>query len=148
MTNLTANVVHETKPRGRRAVVVKNAEPLYAGALVGVADADGLLSNWDNLATTRFLGLLLENVTGNTSASPPVTGRVDTSGKCLVGVAVAGTPTQAKLEEPVYCADGNPAGLTMNATTSPAIGKLVRFGTASDCDVQLYTPEEFAASQI
>lgn len=145
MTNLSGSLIVKTRPRGRTAVVVKDATQLYAGALVGVADADGLLDNWNNTATTRFLGVLLESVLGNTSASPAVTGKVDTSGVILQHVAVAGTPTQAKVGEPVFCADGNPAGLTMTATTSPAIGLLTFYRSASDCDVTLFTPEEAAA---
>lgn len=143
MTNLSASLTVKTRPRGRTAVVVKDATQLYAGALVGVADADGLLDNWNNTATTRFLGVLLENVLGATATL--VTGKVDTSGAILQHVAVAGTATQAKVGEPVYCADGNLAGLTMTATTSPAIGLLTYFRSTSDCDVTLFTPEEAVA---
>jgi len=145
MTNLTGALITKSRPRGRTLVVVKNATQLYAGALVGKAVGDGVLDNWNNVATSRFLGVLLESVLGNTSASPPVTGKVDTSGVILQHVAVAGTPTQVKVGEPVFCADGNPAGLTMTATTSPAIGLLTFYRSASDCDVTLFTPEEQAA---
>lgn len=146
MTNLTKNMVHRTSTsRDVLAVVVKDATQLYAGALVGVAVGDGLLDNWNNVATSRFLGILLEDVLGATGATPAVTGKVDVSGKKLIGVAVAGTPTQAKLGLKVYCADGNVSGLTMTATVSPAIGYLSRFGSASDCDVTLLRPEDFIA---
>lgn len=140
MTNPTANVQWDHRNRGRLAVLVDDGVQLYAGELVGVPDADGLLDHWDNVATSRFLGILLEDVLGDESEG--VMGKVDTSGITLANVAVAGTPTQAKLFEKVYCADGNITGLTMTATTSPAIGYLSRYVSASDCDVTLFTPAE------
>ena len=134
VTDLTLAAFGNTRSYGGGMLICPNAD-----------HADGLLDNWNNTATTRFLGVLLESVLGNTSASPAVAGKVDTSGVILQHVAVAGTPTQAKVGEPVFCADGNLAGLTMTATTSPAIGLLTFYRSASDCDVTLFTPEEQAA---
>ena len=153
MSDPTANVVHETMPRGQRAVVVANAIQIYAGALVGVLDGGstpGYLDFYDDTETTRFLGLALEDKLGDTSATPPVKCRVDTSGVTLVGLdSVDGDPSQAKVGELVYCETGNTDDMTMtDPGTSPAIGILTRFGSATDCDVSLFTPEEFAAANV
>lgn len=141
MANQTKAAVYRSSERDHMTIIVKDATQLYAGALVGVAVGDGLLDNWNNVATSRFAGILLESVLGATSATPAATGKVDVSGRKLIGVAVAGTPTQAKVLQKVYCQTGNVADLTMTAATSPAIGYLARFGSASDCDVILFRPD-------
>lgn len=147
MANQARNLIWDTMPRGAHTVKVKDSTQLYGGAIVGVADADGLLDNWDNVATKRLAGLLREDVLGDTSATDPPHGKV-LEGVRLKGVAVAGTPTQAKLFELVYSQTGNVGDLTMTAATSKAIGILIGFRSASDCDVSLFTPEEFAVSQV
>lgn len=147
MANPSANKIYKSKPsNGIQSFIVKNATQLYAQSLVGVADADGYLNFWDNVATTRFCGVLLADVLGDTSAG--VEGTVDISGRTLTNVAVAGTPTQAKVNELVYSADGNITSLTMTATTSKAIGILTAYRSASDCDVRLFSMAEFAATQV
>jgi hypothetical protein len=145
MADRTFNKVYRSEERGMRSMIVKNAVQLYGGMLVGSATADGFIDVWNNVATTIFWGLLLQDVLGATGATPPATGRVNTAGVTLKGVAVAGTPTQAKIGSPVYSQTSNPDDMTMTAATSRAIGLLVAFRTASDCDVQLFTPVEFLA---
>jgi len=142
MADVTFNKVLRTEERGKKAFIVKDATQLYGGMLVGTAVADGLLDKWNNVATTKWAGLLEQDVLGATATG--VVGRVDTSGKVLKGVPVAGA-TQAKLLGPVYCTTSNVADLTTTAPTSLAIGILTGFRSASDCDVQLFTPAEFAA---
>lgn len=144
MADQTFNRVHRTMERGKTAMIVKNAVQLYGGQLVGVAAADGLLDLWNNVATTLFMGLVEADVLGNTSATPPVRARVDTSGKVLHGVAVA-SATQASVGDLVYSATSNVSDLTTVATTSLGIGILTGFRSASDCDVTLFTPIEFKA---
>lgn len=145
MTNPTADAVHETRPNaGRESFIVKTATTLYAGALVGLA-ADGYMDNWNNVASSRFLGILLAGAVGDTTASPPVEGRVDSSGAILRGLTLLGTPTQAKVGDLVYGADGNIATLTLTAALSPAIGIFTRYIDATNQEVRLFTPAECEA---
>lgn len=144
MANATFNQEFRTEERGKKSMIVKNAVQIYGGMLVGVAIADGYIDLWNNVATTLFFGVAEHDVLGNTSATPPVTVRVDTSGKVLKGVPVA-SATQASVGQVVYCSTSNPKDLTTVATTSLAIGVLTGFRSASDCDVQLWTPAEFKA---
>jgi hypothetical protein len=60
-------------------------------------------------------------------------------------VAVGGSPTIANVGALVYCPDSNPANLTKTDTTNPPVGWLKRFRSATDCDVQLFTPAEWHA---
>lgn len=149
MADPTANITVKTRPRpGQRTHIITNAVQLFAGALVGWSNVDGFLDFFDNLALTRFAGLCLEDKLGNTSATPAVRARVDESGAVLREVTLLGTPTQAKVGEPVYTTDGNFATLTLTAGVSPAIGIMADFKSVTDQDVQLFTPTEFAAAQL
>jgi len=144
MADQTVNKVYRTEERGKKAFNVTNAVQIYGGMLVGLSAAGGRLQLWDNVATTIFVGLAEEDALGNTSATPEVRCRVDTSGKVLKGVAVA-SATQASVGDVVYSQDSNVASLTTVAATSRAIGIIIGYRSASDCDVQLFTPTEFAA---
>ena len=144
MTNPTFARTWETSPRaGSDVYLVKDATTLYAGELVAT-DANGLLDHWNGAtAALRFCGVLQQTVTGDTSAG--TVGIVDTSGATLKHVAVTGG-AQATVNSLVYSADGNIAtGLTTSATTAGAIGILKFYRSASDCDVELFTPAEHEA---
>lgn len=142
MTNLAENTIPESYSRGGvRSYVIVDAVELFGGALVGITAA-GFLDNWNNIATTKFQGILLEGATGDTSALPQVEGRVDTSGPTLTGVTLGGSPTQASVGALVYSADGNPASLTLTPGLSDAVGKVVRYDSATSQDVELFTPAE------
>lgn len=146
MTNPSNAVVWETSPRaGTDVYTVKDATTLYAGALVAT-DANGFLDNWAGAtAALRFVGVLQQTVTGDTSASPKPVGIVNTSGVTLKHVAVTGG-AQNTVNSLVYSADGNIAtGLTTTATTAGAIGILKFYRSATDCDVELFTPAEHEA---
>ena len=68
---------------------------------------------------------------------------VDTSGMIIKSIAVAGTATQAKVGDLVYCNDSDLAGVTLTQpTTDYPIGILHRFVSVTDCDIKLYTPME------
>ena len=145
MAALSANLVHETAPRaGRESYLVVDADIVYAGALVGVSAA-GFLIPWDNTATSRFVGIALDQVTGDTSADIPVEVACDTEGRTLLSVAVA-SAVQGSVGAQVFSTTDNVADLALTAT-SPAIGWIKRFVSASDCDVVLYSTTEASAEQ-
>ena len=148
MTNLAVNVVHRTGDANEvQSFIVKNAQQLYAGSLVMCFATDGLLDNYDGSGSgSKLAGLLLEDVLGNTSATPKVTAKVDVSGRKLIGVLVTNA-TQAFVGERVYCLDGNAlTGLTTTANAAVnGVGWLARYGaTTADCDVVLFKPDKFA----
>lgn len=146
MANLTANTVSKSADRGARAFVVKNSTTLYAGALVGT-DTNGYLDNWADTAGLRFEGILKAKAVGDTSATPQVTGQVDTTGKVLHKAAVAGATTITAVNAKVYSTTGNPNDLTLTATTNVgAIGRVTQWHESSVCDVELFTPAEYLAA--
>lgn len=150
MADRTANLFLKTRPRsGSDSFPIADGVTIGVGALVQLQA--GYLNHWDE--TGRFLGVLAGGtaragdsvLVGETSDSMPPEGIVDTSGPTIMHVAVAGTATQAKVGDLVYCADSDTANFTLTDTTNPPVGFLVRYRSASDCDVQLFTPAEFAA---
>jgi hypothetical protein len=145
MANLTADTIHETRPRaGRDSYVVDDTVQLFAGSFVGV-DASGYLDKWADTAGHEFQGLLLEGVTGDISALPPVEGRVDTSGVTLLSATVAAA-VQGSVNALVYCETDNPADMDLTASVSvAAVGWVKRFISAGVADVTLFTPEEHLA---
>lgn len=142
MTALARDTSIAWRPRGSSSYVVKNATTLYAGALVGT-DANGYLDNWADTAGLKFEGILKEGCVGDTSATPKVEGKVDTSGPTLLSAAVAGATTIASTNALVYCADGNPASMTLTPTTNVGpIGRVTRWISSAVCDVTLFDPQE------
>ena len=149
MTNPTADKIYQSRPRsGAQSLIVTNGTKIYAGALVGILST-GYVGYWDDGANSLFLGLNLEEVTGDTSATPPIEARVNTEGITLKDITVAGTPTQAKVGDPVYSADGNVASITLDSTgRNHPIGYLSRYISATKQEVTLFTPTECLAQQI
>lgn len=145
-------VVLKTRERGHGAYPIANGVTLEEGTLVQLES--GYLNQWDE--TGDFLGLFkgaglgvspnATAITGDTSATPVPEGAVDESGKVVMHLdSVGGTPTQAKVGDLVYCADHDLANATLTDTTNPPIGRMVRFRSATDVDVELFTPAEHAA---
>lgn len=136
---------------GQNSYIVKNSTVIYPGALVGIDPNSGYLQNWQQSSgTLRFTGLAMANptgtatsITGSTSASPPVECAVNESGVILEAIAVTGA-VQTSVGKPVFATDENT--FTMTQTTNVgAVGFLKRFVSASNCDVQLWTPAEYNA---
>jgi len=155
MADLAANAIPKSQPRsGYNAYPIANGVTLYPGALVSLEG--GYLNHWADGANDVFAGVCLGDaigispgaaLLGNTGATPVPEARVDQSGATIMHVAaLGGTPTQAKVGDYVYCADSNSANMTLSATgaTNP-IGYLSKYRSATDCDVTLFTPEEFLA---
>jgi len=148
MANPTVDAIYETRPRaGRQSAIVTNATQLVAGSLVCLLST-GYVGFWDDGAASIFLGLCTESVLGNTSATPPTEAKVNTEGVTLRNITVAGTPTQAKVGDPVYSADGNVGSitLTIGALNHP-IGYMSRYISATEQEVTLFTPTEMLAQR-
>lgn len=158
MTALAANALStKTKPRGRLSVIVTNAATIYTGAGVALTTA-GRASPWADTAGMEWLGLSMGGtarnssanaggkVVGDTSASPPYEVDVDVSGRVLLGVPVSGASAQANIGDRVYSATDNLlTDLTLTPTTNVrAIGRIVRYISATSFDVQFFTPAEYA----
>ena len=145
MANLTLDKIHLHSDRGGRdSYVISNGVQLFAGALVGT-NAAGFLDKWSDTVGHKFEGILLEGATGNTSASPPVEGRVNTSGPLLRNATVASL-AQVNVNDLVYCATDNVADFSLSAATNvKAVGRVKRFVSSGVGDVQLFTPFEHAA---
>lgn len=150
MSDKAAKTIFKTKCRsGFASYVIADGVTLYEGALVQLES--GYLNHWDE--TGKFIGLLIAGddrgrdgtILGEISDTPPVQGRVDESGVTLCHMAVAGTVTIADVGALVYCADSDPANMTKTDTTNPPIGRIVRVGSATDVDVELFTPTEWLA---
>lgn len=156
MADLTKNVLPNMAPRGsKNSWIIKDGVTLGVGALVEI-DATGYLTHWSSGLGTAvtFVGILIGGdsrlddgvIIGETSDSPSPRGLVDTSGPTLTGRTVAGTPTLAKVGDLVWCADSDPANLTLTDPGAEApVGWLSDFRTATDHDVTLFTPEEWLA---
>ena len=143
MANLSADTVHESLPRaGVRPYVLKNSEVVYGGSLIGI-DADGFAVKWSNAALS-FAGVALAGATGNTSASPKVEVRVNTSGTTLRNATVASV-AQTNLGDLVYCSTDNPADLVLTPTSAaPPVGKVVRYVSSGVADVEVFASADAA----
>jgi len=146
MADLSVKTIHKSEPgasAGQSSYPVANGVTVPIGALVQLQS--GFLNHYDH--TGFFLGVMVNGdadedgiVTGDTSATPQPLGTVDESGVVLMHVAVA-SATVAGV--PIWCADSNPGSFTItDPTTYGPIGWLKKFRSASDCDVQLFTPGE------
>lgn len=151
MADQSAAVIRKTRPRaGFNSYKIANGVTVYPGMFCQLES--GYLNHWDEAGS--FLGIVLGDaqgispaaaLTGNTSATPVPQARVDESGVTLMHMAVGGTPSAASVGALVFCADSNPANMTITDTTNPPVGRLVAFRSTSDCDVELFTPAEHAA---
>ena len=149
MADAAAKTIHKTRVSGHNAYILADGVVFYEGQFVQLES--GYLNHWDEAGT--FLGILTGGkdragdgvLTGEISDTPPVEGYVDESGTVLMHVTIGGTPTQAKVGDLVFCADSDPANMTFTDTTNPPVGRCVRYRSATDQDVQLFTPGEFAA---
>lgn len=154
MANLTANTFIRSHGRGMTSVTeswpVTNALQLYAGSLVFVDQATGLVVKPADTATFRFLGMCVESKLGDTAATPRVEVGVNTEGMTLENVDVVGLDNVNDVGDYVFIATtDNPNDLTLTATANTkAIGVLTRYyASGTKGDVRLFTPAEYATIQ-
>lgn len=143
MTALAANQNVEAQPRGRNVYDLAAATQVWAGGLVG-ANAAGLLVPWDDTAANQFIGLCLENALEPTKDVAPV----NDEGFIVKNVPVA-SAVQASVQAEVFCTTDNVLTdlVVAGVATSRGIGRIIRFRTASDCDVEIYSAAEWAAGR-
>ncbi len=124
------------------------ADTIYSGGLVG-ANAAGFAIPWADSATDFFLGIATANSTSVSGASPKTRAQVDISGVIIRGIPIA-SAVQGSIGDQVHCTTDNVrADCVLDAAaTSRGIGIIVRFGTASDCDVKLYSLGEWFARYL
>lgn len=147
MADLTANKLYGTKSRGGyaslQAYQVTNAYQIYAGALITVL-ASGRAGTFADLATTKFKGVAMRSVLGNTGATPIPEVEVDCSGLTLEKVSVATVASIADNHKLVFMSDNQTLTLTA-ATNMKAIGVITRYYSGTTCDVKLFTDAEHDA---
>ena len=150
MADASAKTIHKTRPNaGTGSYVIADGVTLYEGQLVQLQS--GYLNHWDK--TGKFLGILVGGddragdgvIIGETSDTPAPEGRVNESGVVLMHVAIAGGVGIGDVGGLIYCNDSDVANLTKTDAANAVVGRLVRYRSASDCDVQLFTPAEHAA---
>lgn len=156
MADLSATTLVETRPRGKKSFIIADGVTVYANMLAGLEA--GYLNHWADAANEVdvFVGIVVGGedraddgvLTGETSDSKPPEARVDTTGATLRGLTVGGTPTQAKVGDLVYCGTSNPSDITLDSSgRTSAIGWMSRYTSATDQEVELFTPAEFLAYQ-
>lgn len=129
----------DQRARGLYRYLLAAGVTIFHSAGIG-EDSNGVARPWRDNATDKWLGLAVSE--GAQANEPTVA--VDTEGRVICGVPVAGA-TQARVA--VHCPTDNlHEDLCLDAgATSRAIGRIIRFRSASDCDVEFFTPAEFDA---
>jgi hypothetical protein len=123
-------------------------DTIYAGGLVGI-NASGFAVPWDDVATTQLAGLATKNSTSVSGASPKTRAHVDCSGPIVKNIPVA-SAVQGSVGLQVHCTTDNvQTDCVLDAgATSRGIGVIIRFGSASDCDIKLYSIGEWFARYL
>lgn len=153
MSDATARAIRKITPRGgTHSYPITDGLTIYEGMLAQLES--GYINHYDGSGVTKpFVGIVIGGkdrardgvLLGETSDLPPPEAIIDESGGTLQHVAVGGTPSQADVGCLIYCADSDIANLTKTDTTKPPVGRLVRFRSVTDCDVELFTPAEWLA---
>lgn len=145
MADLTKDTPRRTRQRRyNNGHVLTNAVTVYAGSFIGLVRSTGRATKWADTAGLEFLGYAERGAVGDTSASPPVEVEVNEEGQVLEGVTVTGGSAITDNGDFVYAADDGLLTLTPTVNVGP-IGKVLRWRTSTNCDVRLFTPEEYQA---
>ena len=142
MAALTVDTVRSSRNRGLYSGVGSATSVYFAGAFVGVDTVDGLVKEWADTATFRWLGVVTRKA--DTNVTDPITPEVNVniSGIILEKVSVTGVTAQANVGDLVFATTDN--DLTLTASTNvKAIGKVDRFESGTTVDVALFTPTEY-----
>ncbi len=142
MAALTTDVVRSSHNRGIFSGVGQATSVFFAGGFVGLDNADGLVKEWADTATFRWLGVVTKKA--DTNVTSPITPEVNvnTSGIILERITVAGVGAQSEVGELVFASNDNDLTLTPTANTK-AIGRVQRFHSGTIVDVILFTPSEY-----
>jgi hypothetical protein len=151
MADRTTTKIIETRPSsGRDAFPIADGVTVAAGTLIGIEG--GHANHWADGANDVFAGICIGGddrsgdgiLIGETSDDPDPQCHVDTSGVTLMHLdSIGDTPLQSEVGDLVYCVDSDTDSMTLLASgrTHP-IGWMVRFRSATDVDVRLFTPSE------
>ena len=142
MAALTTDVVRSSRNRGLYSGVGSATSVYFAGAFVGVDTVDGLVKEWADTATFRWLGPVVKKA--DTNVTDPITPEVNvnTSGIILERTAVTGVTAQSNVGDLVFASTDNDLSTTPS-TNVKAIGKIDRFHSGTTVDVALFTPTEY-----
>jgi len=145
MAALAAGTVIPWSPRGRNVFDLVGSAQVYAGSLVCIVAASGLMQAWADTATDIFLGICLEDALEPTQDVAPV----NDEGVIIKGIPVA-SAAQTDVGKEVYCPTDNiltDAVLDAGAS-SRAIGRIIRWVSATDVDVEIYSASEWSARYL
>lgn len=143
MAALTANQNVETAPRGRNVYDLASAQQVWAGGLCG-KNVAGFLIPWDNVAATQFVGLVLEDALEG--AATQDVAPVHDEGFLIKNIPIA-SAVQGSVGLEVHCTTDNPLEdcVLAGAAVSRGIGRIIRFRSSSDCDIEVYSAAEWSA---
>jgi len=151
MATLLADRVLETHPTGRNVYDILTTAEIKAGGLVGLSVATGELMEWGNVATDDFIGVALEGAQGATAtpAGSDTTCPVNDEGFIVKNIPIA-SAAQTDVGLEVYCTTDNILvdAVLDAASTSRAIGRIIRWRSAADCDVELYSATAFSTRYL
>lgn len=139
---LSADLSRKIRPKGIGSYKVTNGVQVYAGSLVGLNIATGYAVLWADTANFRFLGIALNKVLGNISAIPVPEVEVLEDGARLINVSVTGVSDITSIGALVYATDDNTFTLTPGSNTK-AVGHITKWYSGANCDVALFTPDEY-----
>ena len=128
----------KTRPNSNSTYHATASDIFYQGGGMGGVTATGLLTPWNDTSTTQWQGVCVRT-TGTTAARDLI--EVDISGLILTHVPVA-SAVAASVGERVFCTTDNIGADLALTATSLAIGVIIRWVSATDCDVRLFTPTE------
>ena len=151
MATLTADRPLETYPTGRNVYDILTTAIIFSGGLVGLSVSTGELIRWDNTSTDDFIGIALAAANGATAtpAGTDTTCAVNDEGMIIKHIPIA-SAAQTSVGLEVHCTTDN---ILVDAcldggTTSRAVGRIIRFRTAADCDVEIYSATTWHARYI
>ena len=146
MTALAAARTLENFATGRNVYDLQVTTQVWAGGLVGL-NAGGFLIPWANVNTTVFIGVCLVSAL-------EVVGVVDVAAVNDEGMIIKHVPIASAVQGSVglECYSETDNVLTDleldSGVTSRAIGRIIRFLSNTDCDIQLYSAQEWMARYI
>lgn len=147
MSATTVDINYKTRDRGRQRYLLKNAVQVYRGSLIIFKPATGYADKLTDASGHVFKGLAVKAALGDTGATPVAEVIVDETGVVLEQVTVTGASAITDPHAKVYATDDQT--LTLTPTTYlRAVGRVVKWYSSTTCDVQLFTPEEYAAQTL
>jgi hypothetical protein len=138
---LANDYVYVTAGRTVSSLALTSGVTAYDGALLGLSPSTGKAVLWSDTSGILFMGIAMRRAVGDANLTEV---SIDTAGLELRDVAVTGASAITDQGDKIYATDDNTFTKTPTANVGP-IGYIKRWRTATKCDVQLYTPEEYQA---